>query len=33
MDLIKTDRYGRPAGIVNGSKIDFEISVDSVNDF
>lgn len=33
MDLIKTDRYGRPAGIINGSKIDFEISVDGVNDF
>ena len=33
MDLIKTDQYGRPAGIVNGSKIDFEISVDGANDF
>lgn len=33
MDLIKTDQYGRSAGIVNGSKIDFEISVDGANDF
>ncbi len=36
MDLIKTDQYGRPLGIVRGNSIDFEIGVDasdSINDF
>lgn len=36
MDLIKTDRYGRSLGIVQGNTVDFEIGVDnsdSINDF